>query len=144
MTAWDKIVKGLAAAGGAIAGLFGGMDTALIVLMSFMAIDYASGLVVGWMGKSSKTENGHLDSYVGFVGIAKKVLMLLLVLVAALLDRALGTEAAVFRSLVIWFYISNEAISILENLSTAGVPFPRKLRQALEKLHDDNDGKDVG
>lgn len=137
---WDKIFKGLAAFGGAVAGVFGGLDTALIVLVAFMAIDYATGLVVAWMGRSSKTKNGKLDSNVGFIGIAKKVLMLMLVLVAALLDRALGTDTAVFRSLVIWFYIANEALSILENLSTAGVPFPQKLREALEKLHDQNDG----
>ena len=141
-TTWDKIIKGLAAAGGAIAGALGSVDTVLKVLVAFMVIDYATGLVVGWMGRSTKTETGHLDSKTGFVGLAKKGLMLLMVLMAALLDRALGTDAEVFRSLMIWFYIANEGLSILENLSLAGVPFPQRIRDALEQLrnkHDIND-----
>lgn len=135
-TAWDKIIKGLAAVGGAIAGALGGVDTVLRVLVAFMAIDYLTGLVVGWMGRSTKTETGHLDSKTGFIGLAKKGLMLLMVLMAALLDRALGTDAAMFRSLMIWFYIANEGLSILENLTLAGVPFPQRIREALEQLHD--------
>lgn len=136
-TAWDKLIKGLAAAGGALAGALGGVDTVLKVLVAFMAMDYLTGLLVGWMGRSAKTETGHLDSKTGFAGLAKKGLMLLMVLMAALLDRALGTETAVFRSLMIWFYIANEGLSILENLSLAGVPFPQRVRDALEQLQND-------
>lgn len=136
---WDKIVKALAAAAGAIAGIFGGFDTMLFVLVAFMAVDYLTGLVVAWMGKSAKSENGHLDSKVGFVGIARKGLMILVVLAGALLDRALGTEAAVFRTMVIWFYIANEGLSLLENLALAGVPFPARLTKALEQLREKND-----
>ena len=139
MEAWDKIVKILAAIGGAIAGAFGGIDTMLIVLVACMALDYITGLIVAWMGRSQKTESGHLDSKVGFVGIAKKALMLLVVLMAALLDRALGTEHAVFRTMMIWFYIANEGLSILENLSMAGVPFPAGVLKALEQLRDKSD-----
>lgn len=137
--AWDRIVKGAAAVCGAVAGYFGGIDTALTVLMAFMAIDYATGVVAAWLGKSAKTANGCLDSKVGFAGLAKKGLMLLMVLVAAMLDRALGTEAAVFRSLMIWFYIANEGLSILENLTLSGVPFPQRVRDALEQLRREND-----
>ena len=137
---WDKMLKVLAAAGGAIAGWFGGFDTVLIVLMAFMAVDYLSGLAVAWMGKSQKTNAGGLDSKVGAKGIAKKGLMLLVVLVAALLDRALGSNAAVFRDAVVWFYLANEGLSILENLALAGVPFPDKLKKALEQLKTKNDG----
>lgn len=136
---WDKVVKMLAAVGGAIAGVFGGFDTMLIVLVAFMAIDYVTGLIVAWMGKSIKTENGHLDSKVGFIGLCKKCLMLVFVLMAALLDRALGTDAAIFRSMVIWFYIANEGLSILENLALADVPFPKRVKQALEQLRNKND-----
>lgn len=136
---WDKLIKTLAAIGGCIAGIFGGFDTMMIVLMAFMVIDYVTGLVVAWMGHSTKTENGHLDSKVGFVGLLKKVLMLMCVLVGALLDRAMGTDAAIFRSMIIWFYIANEGISIMENLALAGVPFPKRILHALEQLKDKND-----
>ena len=139
MEAWDKIVKVLAAIGGAIAGAFGGFDTMLMVLVACMVLDYATGLIVAWMGKSHKTDSGHLDSKVGFVGIGKKALMLLVVLMAALLDRALGAEAAVFRTMMIWFYIANEGLSVLENLSLAGVPFPTAVLKALEQLRDKAD-----
>ena len=136
---WDKVIKGLAAVAGAVAGAFGGFDAVLLVLVAFMAADYLSGMVVAWMGRSQKTQTGHLDSKAGFVGIAKKGLMLLLVLVAALLDRAIGAEAAIFRNAVVWFYIANEGLSVLENLALAGVPFPEKLRKALEQLKSKND-----
>ena len=136
---WDKIVKAVAMLGGAIAGLFGGFDTMMLVLVACMVIDYITGLIVAWMGKSQKTESGHLDSKVGFVGIGKKALMMLVVLMAALLDRAMGGDAAVFRTMMIWFYVANEGISILENLSLAGVPFPKAVLNALEQLKQKND-----
>ena len=69
--------------------------------------------------------------------------MLLFVLMAAMLDRALGTDSPIFRSMVIWFYIANEGLSILENLAVAGVPFPRRFRQALEQLRSRNDEPDA-
>ena len=136
---WDKVVKALAMVGGAIAGLFGGFDTMLFVLIACMVLDYITGLIVAWMGKSRKTESGHLDIKVGFVGIAKKGLMMLVVLMAALLDRALGGDTSMFRTMMIWFYVANEGISILENLSLAGVPFPRAVLNALEQLKQKND-----
>ena len=96
------------------------------------------------MGRSTKTETGHLDSKTGFIGLAKKGLMLPMVLMAALLDRALGTDAEVFRSIMNWFYIANEGLSILENLSLAGVPFPQRIREVLEQLHKkSNNGIDA-
>lgn len=139
MSTWDKILKALAAAGGAIAGLFGGFDTVLLVLVGFLVVDYLTGWVVALMGKSHKSESGYLDSKVGFIGIARKGLILLVVLVAALLDQAIGADAAVFRDMVIWFYLANEGLSILENLSLAGVPFPAKMKAALEQLKEKHD-----
>ena len=68
--------------------------------------------------------------------------MLLFVLMAAMLDRVLGTDSPIFRSMVIWFYIANEGLSILENLAVAGVPFPRRFRQALEQLRSRHDEPD--
>lgn len=141
-TFWDKVVKICAAIGGAIAGALGGWDKLLIVLVAMMAIDYASGLVVALMGKSEKTEYGGLSSKVGAIGLAKKGLMMLVVLVGALLDRAIGTEIAVCRDAVCWFYIANEGLSLLENLMRAGVPFPEKIKELLgEKKAEANGGE---
>lgn len=131
---WEKAVKLLAAAGGAIAGIFGGWDLMLEVLVAVMAIDYLTGVIVAWMGRSGKSETGALDSKAGARGIAKKVMMLLLVAAAAMIDRAMGTDKAIFRGMVIWFYVANEGLSILENLALAGVPFPKSVQNALEQL----------
>lgn len=138
--AWDKMIKTLAAVGGAIAGAFGGFDVLLFVLLGFMAVDYVSGLIVAAMGRSQKTEYGGLSSNVGFSGLAKKGLMMLVVLVAALLDRAIGAQTAVFRDAACWFYIANEGLSLLENLSLAGVPFPEKLREKLGQTIESSSG----
>lgn len=131
---WDKAVKAFAAFSGAVAGAFGGFDPVFRVLLACMVVDYISGVIVAVMGKSSKTASGGLDSKIGARGIAKKGLMLLVVLVAALLDSALGTEQQIFRSAVIWFYVANEALSILENMALANVPFPQRLLNALEQI----------
>lgn len=128
---WDKAVCLTAAVGGGIAGAFGGWDTLLAVLTGMMAADYISGLAVAAMGRSLKTVYGGLSSKVGAMGLAKKGLMLLCVLVAAMLDRAMGADHAVCRDAVCWFYVANEGLSLLENLSLAGVPFPQKLKQLL-------------
>lgn len=142
---WDKIVKIAAAIGGAVAGALGGCDGMLRVLMAFMVIDYAMGWIVAWMGKSPKTEGGKLDSRVGFIGIARKGLMLLVVWVAVLLDGAAADmgmlDTSLFRSLIICYYIANEGLSIIENLSLAGVPFPQWLKNALEQLKERGDKK---
>lgn len=138
---WDKIMKALAGVGGAIAGLFGGWDMMLGVLIGVMAVDYATGLLVAAMGKSPKTETGHLDSKAGFRGLLRKGVILLMVLLGALLDVALDTGSAMFRTMVIWFYIANEGISILENVALTDVPFPAWLKGALEQLRDREPGK---
>lgn len=141
---WDKLIKYGAAAGGAVAGLLGRVDVVFWVLLAFMCIDYVTGWIVAWMGKSTKTETGHLDSNVGAKGMVKKGLMMLVVAMAVLLDVAVewglgATDVAVFHSAVIWFYIANEGLSILENMALAGVPFPQRIREALEQLHKKND-----
>ena len=130
-TVWDKAVKIAAAAMGAVAGAFGGWSWLMTALLACMAADYVSGVLVAWMGKSLKTECGGLSSKVGAAGLLRKGLMLMVVLVAALLDRALGQGNAMFRDAVCWFYVANEGISLMENLSLAGVPFPQKLRELL-------------
>ena len=134
---WDKVLKFLAAAAGAIAGLFGGWDTMLQVLVGAMVIDYITGWVVAILGNSTKTDSGHLDSNVAWKGLLKKGLALLVVLLGALLDKAVGQS--VFRNMVVWFYIANEGLSILENLALAGVPFPGGVKKMLEQMRKDND-----
>ena len=133
---WDKVLKGIALVGGAIAGIFGGMTTVMYVLLVMMAIDYVSGLLVAFMGKSIKTEGGGLDSKVGFRGLARKGLMLLVVLVASQLDLAIGAGNKIFTDAACWFYIANEGISFMENLALAGVPFPEKLKKIFEQAKE--------
>ncbi len=135
---WDTILKMLAAIGGAIAGAFGGWNVTMTVLVAAMAADYLSGLAVAGMGKSTKTQNGGLSSKVGWQGLLRKGMMMLVVLVAALLDNAMG-DVHVFRDAACWFYVANEGLSLLENLSIAGVPFPAKLKELLEQTKASND-----
>lgn len=136
---WDKIIKILAGIAGAIAGLFGEWTTMLTILVVVMAIDYISGVIVAACGRSPKTEAGGLSSKVGFVGIAKKGFIMLLVLLATMLDRAIGNEHMVFQSSLVFYYIANEGLSVLENAALMGVPFPDKIRRALETLRDRED-----
>ena len=134
---WRTVVKSAAAFGGAIAGVLGGWDATLRVLIILMAVDYISGVAVAMMGRSIKTDYGGISSNVGFKGLLKKGMMLMVVLVAALLDTVIGS--AMVRDAACWFYIANEGISILENMSLAGVPFPAKLKELLgHKLEESN------
>ena len=133
---WDKIDKALAAVAGAIAGLFGQWNTMLTILVVVMAIDYISGWIVAACGRSPKTEGGGLSSKVGFVGIAKKAFIMLLILLATMLDRAIGNGTTVFQSSLVLYYIANEGLSILENAALLGVRFPDKLKRALETMRE--------
>ena len=128
---WDKAVCTLAACLGAVAGLLGGWDPLLRVLVVLMAVDYLTGLLVALMGRSRKTAYGGLSSKVGASGLARKGLMLCVVLVAAMVDSAIGNGSAMCRDAACWFYIANEGISILENTGLAGVPYPEKLKELL-------------
>lgn len=139
---WDKAIKVAAAIAGAISGIFGGWDSLMTALLAFLIVDYLSGIIVAWMGKSLKTQCGGLSSKVGAVGLAKKGLMLMVVLIGALLDQAISVDGHMFRDAVCWFYMANEGISIMENLALAGVPFPDKLMRLLgirEKTKAENE-----
>lgn len=118
----------------------------LTILLAVMTADYISGIIVALMGKSDKSENGGLNSFIGWRGILKKGMMLLVVLVAATLDRVAGDEASMFRDMVCWFYIANECLSILENATRAGIPWPETIRNVLLNLRKKNNGdhKDEG
>ena len=136
MMSWDKAVKLIAAAAGAIAGLFGGWTQMHTILVAVMVTDYITGCVVALCGRSPKTEGGGLSSKVGFVGLAKKGFIMAIVLLATLLDRALGNETLVFQSMAMAYYIANEGLSVLENAALLDVPFPRKVKSALEELRE--------
>lgn len=122
---------------GAVLGIFfGKINGLLIALIVAVIFDYVSGLL-------SAIINKQLSSSVGFKGIAKKVLIFLIVGIANLIDvYVLGGESAVLRTSVIFFYMANEGISILENAGECGLPIPTKLRNLLAQLKDKHDKGD--
>ncbi len=132
------ILAALSTAGAALAQALGGWDMTLQVLLGFMAADYATGTLVAALFKNSpKTKGGALSSQAGFLGIARKCAILLLVLLAALLDQATGS--GFIRTTLCFFFIANEGLSVLENLGRMGVPYPRFLRSMLEAMREDSD-----
>jgi toxin secretion/phage lysis holin len=113
--------------------LLGGWDIALQTLLIVMTIDYISGV-------SKAIYNKKLNSKVGIKGIVKKFAYLLTVALAVELDKITGGTGAI-RTLVIYFFVANDGISILENLGGMGIPLPNKLKEVLEQLRDDNNPK---
>ena len=110
--------------------LFGGIDVALQCLLVAIVLDYISGLIKAY---NSKT----LSSSIGFKGILKKVGILVIVMLAVLVDRVTLNNGGI-RSLVIYYFVANEGLSILENLAVAGLPVPKKLKDALKVLKKEN------
>ena len=141
---WDKIVKWLAGAVGAVPGLLGEWNVLLTILAIMMALDYFTGLIVAWRGRSPKTEGGGVSSRVGFDGLIRKAFIMVVVLVATLLDTAIGNAAHVFQTAAVMYYIANEGISILENTALMGVNYPKFIINALEAMRDKNDNMDTG
>ena len=124
----------LSALGASITHALGGWDITLQVLISFLAADYLTGLVLAAVFQNSpKTSGGALSSAAGFRGIVRKCAVLLLVL----LDWATGS--AYIRTTLCFFFIANEGLSILENLGLMGVPYPRFLRNMLEAIRQSSD-----
>ena len=136
---WERILKLGAAMSGAVAGGFGERNMLLTVLVVTMTLDYLSGIIVAATGRSKKTEGGHLDSKAGFIGLAKKAFIVIVVLLATLLDKALGTDAMVFQTACTCYYIANEGISIIENAGLMGLPVPGAVKSALEQMRTKND-----
>lgn len=130
------ITEILAGIGGAIAAFFTGLPPIIWILLAVMTIDYVTGIICGLMGKSPKTENGGVSSGAAFKGLLKKALILLVVLLAALLDKAVALGAGVQFEAVAGFtcmwFIASEGFSIVENAAAMGVPIPKILLQALE------------
>lgn len=112
---------------GTIAEALGGFDNALRLLVVLIIADYITGIAVAVKKKK-------LNSNIGFIGLIKKIIILVLVWVGFELDKALGSS--LLRNAVIFFYASNEGVSLLENTSKLGVPYPDKLKAMLEQLKD--------
>ena len=132
------VIKALAAAAGAIISFFTGLPVILWVLVGVMTLDYVTGLITGAMGVSNKTEGGRLSSRAAFEGLMRKMMILVVVLLAALLDLAVQTGAGVSFTAVtgatcLWF-VASEGVSILENATNMGLPIPDALTRALELM----------
>lgn len=117
------------ALGTSITWLLGSWDMALKILIVFIVLDYGTGLLRAWINKE-------VSSDVGLRGIARKAVIFVVLIVAVMLDRLLNTGTWVFRTLVCYFYICNEGISLLENCAGLGVPIPERLKDALAQLKD--------
>lgn len=109
--------------------LFGGFDVALICLITAIILDYISGMIKAFTTKQ-------LSSTIGIKGIFKKVGILCIVALSVLVDRITGESGAI-RTLVIYYFVANEGLSIIENLAAAGVPIPASLKEALKALKKD-------
>ena len=120
--------------GGFIATLLGGWDSALVTLLIFMGVDFATGLVTAAMGKSKKSKTGKLSSSAGWIGLMKKFCVLMLIVVAVRIDILLGTTY--IRDAVCIAFCVNELLSILENTSLMGIPYPPALRNAIDVLQE--------
>ena len=129
---WMKIQMAITVIGGWLGYFFGELDGLMIALIIFMMLDYITGLMCAVADKK-------LSSTVGFKGICKKVLILMLVGVANVMDvHVMGTGSAL-RGAVIAFYLSNEGLSLLENAAHIGLPFPDRIKNVLAQLHDRED-----
>jgi len=126
---WTKLQIAITAIGGWLGYVLGGMDGLLIALVVFITIDYITGIMCAIIDKK-------LSSAVGFQGIFKKVLILMLVGIANVIDvHVVGTGSAL-RGATVCFYLSNEGLSILENTVHLGLPVPEKLKEVLSQLHN--------
>ena len=126
---WNTIQLIFSAVGGWLGYYLGGCDGLLLALVAFAAADYLTGVMCA-------VSDRKLSSNVGFKGICRKVLIFLLVGIANILDVHVIGTGSVLRTAVIFFYISNEGVSLLENAAHLGLPVPGKIKAVLEQLHD--------
>ena len=132
---WSMIQLIFTALGGWLGYFLGGCDGLLYALIAFVVIDYITGVMCAINDKT-------LSSEVGFRGICRKVLIFLLVGIANILDVQVIGTGSVLRTAVIFFYISNEGVSLLENAAHLGLPVPEKIKTVLEQLHDRSESED--
>ena len=130
---WNTIQLIFTAVGGWLGYFLGGCDGLLYALIAFVVIDYITGVMCAIIDRK-------LSSAVGFKGIFRKVLIFLLVGIANIIDVQVIGTGAVLRTAVIFFYISNEGVSLLENAGHLGLPIPQKMKDVLEQLHDKSEG----
>lgn len=126
---WNTIQLIFAGVGGWLGYFLGGCDGLLYALIALVVIDYITGVMCA-------ISNHTLSSEVGFKGICRKVLIFLLVGIANILDIHVIGSGSALRTAVIFFYISNEGVSLLENAAHLGLPIPEKIKVVLEQLHD--------
>lgn len=129
---WSWTQIGLTAVGGFLGWFLGGVDGFLYALVAFIAIDYVTGIMCAIVERV-------LSSEIGYRGIFKKVLIFALVGVAHIIDQNIIGDGSIIRTAVIFFYLSNEGISIIENATRLGLPIPEKLRDVLEQLKNGGD-----
>lgn len=126
---WNAVQFVFTAVGGWLGYFLGGCDGLLYALLAFVVIDYITGVMCAINDKT-------LSSQVGFRGICRKVLIFLMVGIANILDVHIIGTGSVLRTAAIFFYISNEGISLLENAAHLGLPVPEKIKKVLEQLHN--------
>lgn len=129
---WTGIQVAFTAIGGMLGWFLGGMDGFLYALLAFVILDYITGVMVAAVQKKVSSE-------VGFKGICRKVLIFILIGMANIVDVQIIGNGSAIRTAVIFFYLSNEGISILENTAIIGLPVPQKLKDVLEQLKDHSD-----
>lgn len=138
---WNMIQAVFTMVGGWLGYFLGGCDGLLFALVVFVVMDYVTGVMCAAADRK-------LSSEVGFKGICRKVLIFMMVGIANVLDVLIIGSGSVLRTAVIFFYLSNEGLSLLENAGHLGLPIPEKLKAVLEQLHrqseetDEDDGKD--
>ena len=126
---WNTIQMVFAAVGGWLGYFLGGCDGLLIALVVFAVVDYITGVMCA-------INDQKLSSEVGFRGICRKVLIFFLVGIANILDVEVIGTGSVLRTAIIFFYLSNEGVSLLENAAHLGLPIPKKLKDVLAQLHE--------
>lgn len=129
---WDYIRTAAAVLGGWLGWFFGDMDGFFYTLLAFTIVDFITGLMAAWVNKE-------LSSAVGYKGICRKVAIFILVGIAHIVDSYLIGAGSILRNAVIFFYLANEGVSILENAGKLGLPIPEYLKQALVQLKDKAD-----
>ena len=132
---WNLIQVVITAIGGFFGWFLGGTDGFLYALIVFVVIDYLTGVLCAIADRT-------LSSEVGFIGISRKVLIFAVVGVANILDVYVIGEGSILRTVIIFFYLSNEGISLLENSARLGLPIPEKLKDVLKQLHNKCDEED--
>lgn len=132
---WNMIQLAFAGVGGWLGYFLGGCDGLILALLAFVVIDYITRVMCAIADKK-------LSSAVGFKGICRKVLIFLLVGIANILDVHIIGTGSVLRTAVIFFYISNEGVSLLENAGHLGLPIPVKIKAVLEQLHERAESED--